>query len=85
MAADLSKRLGWISDADRERVVNLMTQAGLPTAPPEIAAEQLLSLMAVDKKALGGQVRLVLLESLGKAIISADYGEDLLTATLSGS
>ena len=85
MAADLSKRLGWISDADRERVVSLMTQAGLPTAPPEIAAEQFLSLMAVDKKALGGQVRLVLLESLGKAIISADYGEDLLTATLSGS
>jgi 3-dehydroquinate synthase len=84
MAADLSKRLGWISDADRKRVVNLMTLAGLPTVPPEIATEQFLALMAVDKKALSGQVRLVLLESLGKAIISTDYGEDLLTATLSG-
>jgi 3-dehydroquinate synthase len=84
MAADLSKRLGWILDADRERVVSLMAQAGLPTTPPEITTEQFLALMAVDKKALSGQVRLVLLESLGKAIISADYGEDLLTATLSG-
>jgi len=84
MAADLSERLGWISDVGRQRVVNLMALAGLPTVPPKIATEQFLALMAVDKKALGGQVRLVLLESLGKAIVSADYGEDLLVATLSG-
>ena len=83
MASDLSKRLGWISDADQGRVVSLVAQAGLPTAPPEIATEQFLALMAVDKKALGGQVRLVLLESLGKAIVSANYGEKLLMATLS--
>ncbi len=85
MAADLSMRQGWISVADLERVVTLMTQAGLPTAPPAITVEQFLALMAVDKKALGGKVRLVLLESLGKAVISADYGADLLAATLSGS
>ena len=85
MAADLSKRLGWISDADRERVFSLVARAGLPTAPPEIATEQFLGLMAVDKKALGGQVRLVLLQSLGKAIISADYSDKLLTAALSAT
>lgn len=84
MAADLSRRLGWISGADQERVISLMAQADLPTTPPEIATEQFLTLMAVDKKALGGQVRLVLLERLGKAVISADYGADLLAATLSG-
>jgi len=85
MAADLSMRLGWISSADLERVVKLMIQAGLPTAPPDIAAEQFLALMAVDKKALGGQIRLVLLENLGKAVITADYGSDLLMATLSAN
>lgn len=84
MAADLSRRLGWISGVDQERVISLMAQADLPTTPPEIATEQFLTLMAVDKKALGGQVRLVLLERLGKAVISADYGADLLAATLSG-
>ncbi len=83
MAADLSVRLGWILRADLERVVSLVAQAGLPTAPPEITAEQFLALMAVDKKALGGQVRLVLLEQLGKAVITADYGSGLLMATLS--
>ncbi len=85
MAADLSQRLGWISEADQRRVVALVAQAGLPTAPPEISAEHFLSLMAVDKKALGGQVRLVLLQSLGRAIISADYSEKLLAATLLAS
>ena len=83
MAADLSMRLGWISDADLERVINLMSQAGLPTTPPNITNEQFLRLMAVDKKALGGQVRLVLLQQLGKAVTTADYGADLLRATLS--
>ncbi len=85
MAADLSMRLGWISNADLARVVHLMAQAGLPIAPPEITEKQFLALMSVDKKALGGRVRLVLLESLGKAVITADYGADLLAATLSGS
>jgi len=85
MAADLSMRLGWISSTDHTRVVDLMKQAGLPTTPPDIAVEQFLNLMAVDKKALGGQVRLVLLERLGKAVITADYGSDCLLATLSAS
>lgn len=85
MASDLSKRLGWISDADHERVIALIAKAGLPTAPPEMTTEQFLTLMAVDKKALGGQVRLVLLERLGQAVVSADYGEKLLAATLSPS
>ena len=85
MAADLSMRLGWISRADRERVVNLIEQAGLPIVPPAMTAERFLSLMAVDKKALAGQVRLVLLESLGKAVITADYDADLLLETLSAS
>ncbi len=85
MAADLSLRLGWISDSELSRVGNLIAQAGLPIAPPKIDCEQFLALMAVDKKALGGQVRLVLLKQLGKAVITADYGSGALKATLLGS
>ncbi|MBQ0721554.1 MAG: 3-dehydroquinate synthase [Gammaproteobacteria bacterium] len=85
MAADLSMRLGWISNAELSRVASLLAQAGLPIAPPKITAEQFLALMSVDKKALGGQIRLVLLQHLGKAVITADYGSGLLMETLSGS
>lgn len=85
MAADLSARLGWISPAELSRVADLITRAGLPIAPPKIDPEAFLALMAVDKKAQAGQVRLVLLKQLGKAVIAPDYGADMLMATLLAS
>lgn len=82
MAADLSARMGWISSADVARVEALMTAAGLPATPPEISPENFLSLMSVDKKALGGQIRLVLLHSLGNAVMTGDYDSGSLMDTL---
>jgi 3-dehydroquinate synthase len=38
--------------------------------------------MAIDKKTVDGQVRLVLLESLGNAYLSGDYGTERLRDTL---
>ena len=39
--------------------------------------------MQMDKKVLAGTVRLVLLERLGRAVVSAAYEADALEATLS--
>jgi 3-dehydroquinate synthase len=36
----------------------------------------------MDKKVLGGAVRLVLLEKLGRAIVTTDYPQAALDATL---
>jgi 3-dehydroquinate synthase len=38
--------------------------------------------MAVDKKVRGGQVRLVLLEKIGRAIVTATFQEAMLNDTL---
>ena len=38
--------------------------------------------MAVDKKALDGQIRLVLLKQLGQAVVTADYDDTLLNDIL---
>jgi 3-dehydroquinate synthase len=38
--------------------------------------------MQMDKKVLAGAVRLVLLEKLGRAILTADYPRAALDATL---
>ena len=65
MAADLSRRLGLIDTADAARIRDLLTRAGLPTDTPRIGAARAFELMRMDKKVLGGTVRLVLLESLG--------------------
>jgi 3-dehydroquinate synthase len=86
MAADLSARHGWLTQADVERSTRLIAQAGLPTTPPaEMSTQQFLDLMAVDKKALDSGLRLVLLKSIGSAVVTADYQPDLLAETLSAA
>jgi 3-dehydroquinate synthase len=82
LAADLSQRLGWIGRADVERARDLLGRIGLPTAPPAIGAARALGLMGMDKKVLAGRIRLVLLEKLGRGVVSAEYPADALRATL---
>jgi 3-dehydroquinate synthase len=83
MAAGMSQRLGWI-DADSEaRIRRVIAGFGLPVeAPPSIPAERWLELMAVDKKVQAGMLRLVLLRSVGHAVVSTDFSTDDLIATI---
>ena len=83
MAADLSQRSGWLPAQDVERIKTLLVAAGLPiTTPQGMTVEQFMTLMAVDKKVQNGVIRLVLLQGIGKAVISDDYSPDMLTKTL---
>jgi 3-dehydroquinate synthase len=82
MAADLSQRLGLIDAAVKNRIHDILQRAGLPTQAPRIDASRVLELMRMDKKVLAGAMRLVLLEKLGRAVITADYSPALLDATL---
>jgi 3-dehydroquinate synthase len=82
MAADLSHRLGMIDTAVRERIRELLLQTGLPTQAPRIGAAKAFELMQMDKKVLAGAVRLVLLEKLGRAVITDQYSKAALDATL---
>jgi 3-dehydroquinate synthase len=83
MAADLSCRLGLIEAPVKERVHDVVARAGLPTEAPRIGAARALELMRMDKKVLAGELRLVLLEKLGRAVIIAKYPQSELEATLS--
>ena len=47
-----------------------------------MTVEQFLELMAVDKKVLDGQLRLVLLKSIGEAVVSKDVPEQALRSCL---
>jgi len=82
MAADMSTRLGWLQPAERDRIVQLLTRLGLPVAPPRIGAQRGRELMGMDKKVLGGRIRLVLLQGPGRAAVVDDYPEQALEATL---
>ncbi|MDC1287977.1 3-dehydroquinate synthase [Gammaproteobacteria bacterium] len=84
MAIDLSIREGLVDPTVRERSIGLLARAGLPVSPPHnISVEQYLDVMAIDKKTVDGNIRLVLLRALGEAFVSGDYSRDKLRQTLS--
>lgn len=83
MALEMSTQLGWLSEQKRDRSVRLLARAGLPIVPPqEMTAKMFLAHMAVDKKVLDGQLRLVLLRDLGHAVVTADYPAAILSSVL---
>jgi len=82
MAADLSKRMGWLSETEVTRIKNSFEAANLPIVPPSLGAAKYLDLMSLDKKVESGKIRLVLQQAIGKSIITSDYDADKLKATL---
>ncbi|NDF46447.1 MAG: 3-dehydroquinate synthase, partial [Betaproteobacteria bacterium] len=69
MASQLSLRLGLVDDAFVSRFTALLARAGLPTVGPKLGAEVYLHHMRVDKKAEAGDIRFVLIDSPGKAVV----------------
>lgn len=82
-AADLSRRLGWLDDADVARIIALYRKGRLPIKPPqELDSKRFLELMAVDKKNVDGKLRLILLQKIGKATLPISVDISLLEKTL---
>jgi 3-dehydroquinate synthase len=82
VAAELSARIGWLDPADVERIRRLLTRARLPVAAPRIGSARARELIGMDKKVRDGRLRLVLLRRLGEAVVTDDYPDDALQATL---
>jgi 3-dehydroquinate synthase len=78
MAADLSCRMGWISLNDLERTRKIIARAQLPIVCPHIPLDDFLGFMAHDKKVLNGQLRLILLQKMGQAIITKEFDIDFM-------
>jgi 3-dehydroquinate synthase len=60
----------------------LLARAGLPVDPPRLGRERMLSLLGMDKKVMGGRLRLVLLDAIGSANCTADFPRDALETLL---
>lgn len=73
MAAEFSAQLGWLAPADVERIIMLFNRLNLPTEPPQVDPAEFLAAMTLDKKVQSGEIRLVLLRSIGDAVLTADY------------
>jgi 3-dehydroquinate synthase len=85
MAAKFSTALDWLTAEEERRIVDLISRAGLPVAPPDtLGANQFIELMSVDKKVMDGRLRLVLLKGIGRSLITDDFDLNLLRTTLDG-
>lgn len=82
IAAELSMNLGWLTRADLDRIARLFVRAGLPVRGAPLGAERYLELMRHDKKVEDGRMRLVLLEAIGKAVVSDVANDAQMTAAI---
>ncbi len=83
MAADLSWRLGLLSQAEAQRIKALIAATdGLPVCPPKLDATAMLEAMGMDKKVTDGRLRLVLARGIGQALVSDQVDQALLLQTL---
>ncbi len=83
MAAELSAQMGWISADDVAYTRHILQRARLPIEPPaQISGDTFMRYMSVDKKVLDGSLRLILMKSLGEAIVTADFDANALKKVL---
>jgi 3-dehydroquinate synthase len=69
MASHLSQRLGLVDEAFVSRFTALVERAGLPIVGPQLGADEYLHHMRVDKKAEAGEIKFVLIDPPGKAVV----------------
>lgn len=81
-AARISNRLGTLDKKDVTRLGKVIAKAGLPTSLPGLEIKKLLQAMKHDKKSLQGNVRFVLLKSIGEAYISDEVNPNLIEQIL---
>jgi 3-dehydroquinate synthase len=82
LAARTSAQLGYLNDADCERIEDLLVRAGLPVSAPQVEVEQLLERMYMDKKASAAGLNLVLLTQLGEGVITPAPARALLRSVI---
>jgi 3-dehydroquinate synthase len=69
MAAHLSERLGLVDAAFVQRLTRVIDRAGLPTEGPALGVDTYMHHMRVDKKAQAGDIRFVMINGPGQAVV----------------
>jgi len=87
MACKLSEQLKLCPQATADRVVSHLQEVGLPAGLNDVPgdlpnAENLLDIMRQDKKAVAGEMALILINKIGDAFSTRDVEEDVLKTFL---
>lgn len=82
MAADLSHRMGWLSENELSRTLAMLQAARLPVVGANLGADRYIELMSSDKKVEAGTIRFVLLKRIGEAVMHSNVDAALLRQVL---
>lgn len=83
-AAQLAVNLGMFSETDFQRQRTLLRRAELPlTFPPDLTPEAICDAMYLDKKTLGGKLRLILPTRIGEVVIRNDIDDPYVLEAIS--
>lgn len=75
--AEFSNRLGLLNNKDLNRIKNLINTYGLPTEiPDDINISSLCIAIKLDKKAIAGELRFILPETIGRVKIHTGISEN---------
>jgi len=84
VAARLSEQRGLSQPPAADRLSQLLSRFNLPVkVPAQTSTEQLSAALNLDKKAVAGSLRLILLKSLGEAVIDSQSKAAEITAAIS--
>ncbi len=82
-AAELAVLKGLMDTREKERLVSLIQDFGLPVSiPPEYDRTRIREFLQADKKTVGGRVFFVLPTAIGRVIITDEVEEEMLTRVL---
>jgi 3-dehydroquinate synthase len=77
MASVLSMAEGHLTQEDTLRIQNILSKAGLPISiNKDVDSKTLINAMSLDKKSIDGEIRLVLLKSIGDSYLTGSYSKE---------
>lgn len=82
-AAAAAVKLGMLSAGEQDQIRNLIRLYGLPEKFGQLAPEAVIESMYHDKKAVGGQIKYILPEAIGRVQIVSGLDRDILLDVLS--
>lgn len=84
-AAVLSEKMKYLSPQDREKVISLIENAGLPTRiPAGLSTDGIMAHMKIDKKKTGDTIHFVLLKKPGMPFVNGGVPDALVRQTIEG-
>lgn len=81
-AGYISMNRGMISREEYDTLVNMIKTLNLPAKVSNLEAKRIIEVSKSDKKMDAGQIRFILLDKMGNAVITSDVTDDEMTESL---